>query len=210
MLSRRRDEVAHVLARDALGGDAVEERCRAVRGSRPFEHILIGARNLAAGPLRRDAEKVPVFRDRIHHAPRDLRRDILIDGIAGREGDIPLRLDFEDEVARRSHARDYQVIELEPLLRALEPNGDDPGVGQTRCPIASQQREQIQRAELTFDIGTGRPPRCRARTARDFGAGLLFHHSDDLPGVVLPIKWAQHFVLVHLNGRQVSGFVENR
>jgi hypothetical protein len=42
----------------------------------------------------------------------------------------------------KCESSDYQVIKLETLLSALKPNADDPGIGQTRRPIARQQREQ--------------------------------------------------------------------
>ncbi|MNR03410.1 hypothetical protein D3C85_1193000 [compost metagenome] len=162
MLSSRRDEIAHILVRDALGVYPSEERRRALHCLRPFEYILISAGNLAAGPLRRDAKKVSIRRNGTYHAPRDLGGDVLIDTVPRRECNIPLRLNFEDGVAGRPCARSDQVIQLKSVLGALKSDADDPGVWHTRCSIARQQGEQIESTKFAFDISTSRPSRGRA------------------------------------------------
>lgn len=90
MPSRRRDEIAHILARDTSCINPSEECRHTLRGSRPLEHVLISAGDFAAGSLRRDAKKVSFRRNGTRHALRELRGDVLINAVPWRECDVAL------------------------------------------------------------------------------------------------------------------------
>src|SRR3546814_2187921 len=85
----------------------------------------------------------------------DLPADLIEQLVLRRERDRSLRLDLQQHLTGMRCSVDHQIVKRKALIYALVTNPLDERSGQPARLDIGEERQQVERTKLAFDVGAG-------------------------------------------------------
>src|SRR3546814_11380878 len=138
---------------------------------------------------------MPIFGNSLRGTLGYLPADLIEQLVLRRERDRSLRLDLQQHLTGMRCSVDHQIVKRKALIYALVTNPLDERSGQPARLDIGEERQQLDRTKLGFDVGAGAAACGRPRLMTD-STGLVTVHSPSLsfvaPGFLAPSTAGDH------------------